>query len=67
VCTHIKGCLQSKDGGSPSHVQSVVQKIGEDIRKVEKISRIVNRTFALELNMIKFKHDGPQMSRQKTC
>jgi hypothetical protein len=35
--------LAIKRWGSPSHVQSVVQKIGEDNRKVGKISWIVNQ------------------------
>jgi hypothetical protein len=48
--------------GSPSHVQSVMQKIGEDNRKVEKTRQVVSQALAIGLDMIKFKHNKLQMS-----
>jgi hypothetical protein len=52
-CVHIHRGMSAIEGwGGPSHVQNVVQKIGEDNWKARKISRIVNQTLALRL-----KHD----------
>jgi hypothetical protein len=48
--------------GSPSHVQNVMQKIGEDNWKVGKTRQVISQAFAIGLDMIKLEHNGPQMS-----
>jgi hypothetical protein len=44
--------------GSPRHVQSVVEKIGESNQKVRKIGQIINQILALRPKHDKFKHDA---------
>jgi len=55
----IEGC------GNPSHIQSIMEKDGEDNRKARK----ANRTIGLSQGwkMIRFKHNGSQISCWRTC
>jgi hypothetical protein len=44
-----------------------VEKTGENNRKVGKIGQFGNQAPPLAQNMIKFKHDGLEISRWRTC
>jgi hypothetical protein len=66
VCTHRR--MHAIEGwGSPSCIRSVMQKTKEDNWKAGKTNQIISQNLPLGQNMIKFKHDGPQISHRRTC
>ncbi len=62
MCAHTSKDAWNWRMGSPSHVQNVMQKIGEDNWKVGKTRQVISQAFAIGLDMIKLEHNGPQMS-----
>jgi hypothetical protein len=52
---------------SPSHIQSTVEKIGENNWKFGKIGQTISQMPALKLEHNKFKNNVLQVSHQKTC
>ncbi len=46
-CVHThQGMLAIEGWGSPNCIQSVMQKIGKDNKKTEKIGQVISQTFA---------------------
>ncbi len=53
-CEHMHQKILTIEGcGSPSHIQSIMEKIKENNQKARKIGRGVSQVFALELKFDK--------------
>jgi hypothetical protein len=53
--------------GGPSCVQNVVEKIGKIIEKLGTLVELQAKHPPLGQNMIKFGHNGPQISCHRAC
>ncbi len=67
-CVHMHWMIPTIEGcDSPCRIRNIAEKNGKHNQNAWKTNSIISKHLPFSLNMIKFEHDGFQISHWRTC